>query len=338
VSDKRKTKEARRAARKSAAKGKRLARSHREAVGKAQPVVDRDAAGRAPPVVDRDAAGRAHLVVHRDGRGRADRLALSRPLFNDQWQNDVAIAAASTADAFLTAGRTPEKAIALGRNAMAGTSKIVDGALAISPDRPLACRAGCAHCCHQAVGVSPPEVFAIYDHLRATRTPGKLEVTVGRIRDADDRTRGMTSAERISPDLPCPFLEEDRCSIYEVRPLPCRGTNSLDAAVCERALREPEARAAFLAGALSIPCFVEPIRAFHAVAAGMQLGLSELHGLQMLPLELTAAMRILVDAPEIVPQRWLAGEDPFEAARGGDNTNDAWIGELSGRRPESGSC
>ena len=101
-------------------------------------------------------------------------------------------------------------------------------------DRPPACRAGCAHCCHQTVGVTPPEVFAIYDHLRATRTAGRT----GRRRAAHSRRRRQDArhgpADRLSPDLPCPFLVDERCSIYEVRPLSCRGTNSLDAAACER--------------------------------------------------------------------------------------------------------
>ena len=108
----------------------------------------------------------------------------------------------------------------------------------------------------------------------------------------------------------------------------------MDASVCARALRDPEARAAFLAGALAVPCFLEPIRAFHAVAAGMQLALDELHGLQVLPLELTAAMRIMADEPDLVPLQWLAGEDPFAAARGGDNSDDPRIRALSGRKAD----
>jgi hypothetical protein len=282
--------------------------------------------------VHRDAQGRAHLVVHSDARGRTVGLGLSRPLFDEQWQNDVAVAAATTAHALLSDGHTPEQAIALGRNAMAGTSKIADGALALSPDRPPACRAGCAFCCHQMVGVVAPEVFAIYQHLRATRAPGELASVVARIRAADDRTRGMTSADRLSAELPCPFLEEERCSIYEARPLACRGANSLDAAACERTLRDPAARARFLAGTFSVPCYLEPIRAFHAVTAGLQLALHQLHGLRMLPLELTAAMRIMLDDPDVVPRQWLAGEDPFAPARGGDVTDDPLARHLAGAR------
>jgi len=271
-------------------------------------------------------------VIQRDGDGRPVGLALSQALFNEAWQNDVAIAAAATAHGMLGEGHTLERAVALGRNAMAGTSKIADGVLAQSPERPPACRAGCAHCCHQSVGVTPPEVFAIYDHLRAACTPGELAETVQRLRAADDRTRGMTAAERLSPEFPCPFLEASRCSIYEVRPLSCRGANSLDAGACERTLHDQDARAALLAGTESIPCYLEPIRAFHAVTAGMQLALDQLHGLEARPLELTAAMRIMADDPDGVPAAWLGGKDPFAAAAGGDNTGDPRIREVSGRR------
>ena len=63
----------------------------------------------------------------------------------------------------------------------------------------------------------------------------------------------------------------------------------------------------------------------------MQLALDELHGLEVLPLELTAAMRIMIDDPDTTPQRWLGGQDPFQAARGGDATDDPRIRTLSGK-------
>jgi len=282
-------------------------------------------------VVARDARGRAHLVIARDAEGRTVGMALSQPLFEAAWQNDVALAAAGTSHALLADDYTFAGAAEVGKSAMVGASKLIDGALAQSPDRPPACRAGCAHCFYQAVGVTPPEVFAIYDHLRATRPAGELGAVVARVRDADDRTRGLAAADRLSPDHPCPFLEDGRCSIYEVRPLSCRGTNSLDAAACERNLRDPVAHAAFVAGTASVPCYLEPIRAFHAVTAGLQIALDELHGLDVLPLELTAAIRILADDPDGVPARWLGGKDPFAAARGGDVTEDPRQQELSGR-------
>jgi hypothetical protein len=308
VSERRKRREAERAARKAAEKQRKAE-------------------------VRRDAEGRAHLfVIHRDARGRPARLSLSRPLFHDDWQNGVTVAAASTAYGMLGQAPTLEGSVALGRNAMSATSKLAEAALSSSPAGELACRPGCAHCCHQAVGVSPPEVFVIHDHLLATRTPAELEAFDQRLRSADERTRGMSLTERLSPELPCPFLEQGRCSIYEVRPLACRGKNSLDATACERTLFEPEARADFISGKLAVPCYREPIRAFHAVSAGVQLALEELLRLHAEPLELTAAMRVLRDDPESVPRRWLSGEDPFAQARGGDASDDPRLRELSGRR------
>jgi hypothetical protein len=285
--------------------------------------------GKGSPV-RRDAQGRAHLIIERDAVGNPVGLSLDRPVFNEAWQNEVALTTATATHVMLNEAYTPAQAAAVGRQAMAGASEVAEAALAQSPDRPPACRSGCASCCHQTVGVTAPEVFAIYDHLRATRTPGELQAVVAHLRETDDRTRGMGSADRLSPDLPCPFLVDARCSIYEVRPLSCRGTNSLDVSVCERTLRDPETRAAFLAGTVSVPCYLEPIRAFHAVTAGVQMALDQLHGLEVMPLELTAAMRILADDPDAVPQQWLGGKDPFAAARGGDNTDDPRIRKLSG--------
>ena len=255
---------------------------------------------RAAPV-RRDAQGRAHLIIQRDEYGTPLGVALDGPLFQAEWENELALATAATTHEMLNEAYTPEQAAAVGRNAMVGTS--TGGGRRDRPvsNRPPACRAGCAHCCHQTVGVTPPEVFAIHAHLRATRTPDELDAVAARIRAADDSTRGMATLDRVSPDLPCPFLVEARCSIYEARPLACRGTNSLDASACERSLHDPATRAAFLAGTVSVPCYLEPMRAFHAVTAGLQLALDQLHGLEGTPLELTAAMRIMIDDPDTVP-------------------------------------
>ena len=101
--------------------------------------------------------GRIHLLVKRDPDGRVVALGLSAPLFHDAWQNDVAVAAASTANQLMSAGHTLENAVQLGREAMTGTSKIADGALSLAVEQRPACHSGCAHCCYQAVGVSAPE-------------------------------------------------------------------------------------------------------------------------------------------------------------------------------------
>jgi hypothetical protein len=60
----------------------------------------------------------------------------------------------------------------------------------------------------------------------------------------------------------------------------------------------------------------------------MQMGASELHGLHMEALELTNALNVLLRDPEAVQRSWLAGEDPFLDARGGESAEEE---RLSGR-------
>jgi hypothetical protein len=186
------------------------------------------------------------------------------------------------------------------------------------------------------VGVTPPEALAIFEHVRTTRSAAALERLRDYVADRYEKTRGLSSAERFSPEHPCVFLEGGRCSIYEVRPLSCRAMNSLDAGECARRLREPEARAAFLATGAGSRSFMEPIRAYHAVSAGLQLGLSELYEVDMRPLDLVAAMQLLFTGPESLGRDWAAGGKVFEPARGGDSTESAAVRQLSGALPEFG--
>ena len=283
--------------------------------------------------VARDPGGRVHLAVHRDPVSGAETVALAAPLFAETWQNDVAAAAAGTAHGLLAGAPTLEAVVALARNAMDGASRLIEGLLARAPAGALACRAGCDHCCYQSVGVTPPEALAIFDHLSRTLSDTQLESLAAHVAAQRARTRGLSTAERFSPEHPCAFLDVagGRCTIYEVRPLSCRGMNSLDAAECEKRLRDPAARAAFLADGVGGHSFVEPIRAFHAVSAGIQLGLFELHGLDMRPLDLIAALDLLLNGPEEIPDAWIGGGSPFESARGSDATDAPGPRALSGR-------
>jgi hypothetical protein len=62
----------------------------------------------------------------------------------------------------------------------------------------------------------------------------------------------------------------------------------------------------------------------------MQLALVELYQLDMRPLELTAAMQLLLGGPDTLPSAWIAKDSPFEAALAGDKSTDTVMLELSG--------
>lgn len=119
---------------------------------------------------------------------------------------------------------------------------------------PVSCRAGCAHCCRQPVFITPLEGVAINDFIEqqgmaqkvAARIRRYLEEIRGRrngvagLKALWDNVRGLGPAPSqtlrravYGPD--CPFLVNNRCSIYAVRPLMCREHISFDdPRKCER--------------------------------------------------------------------------------------------------------
>lgn len=78
----------------------------------------------------------------------------------------------------------------------------------------VACKRGCSHCCHIAVGVMTVEAELIGKRIgRKPRTvPGRTH-----FRDFDYGYHN-----------PCTFLRDGECSIYEHRPLACRIHFNLD--------------------------------------------------------------------------------------------------------------
>lgn len=284
-----------------------------------------------PGATQRDAAGRVHLRLHEDGAGRRF-VTLQSPVFDAAWQNELARAAAESSLRALEPGPTLERTTAVTREVMRATSRLADGLLARAANGTVACKAGCDHCCHQSVGVTPPEAFTIVQHLKQTLTEELLEARRARIAAAFESNRGLSTEQRFSPEHPCPFLDDGQCSIYEVRPLSCRGMNSLDDAECARNLRDPQSRERFLERGAGGQSFLEPIRAFHAMSAGLQLGISELFALDMRPLDLVAACHLLLQRWEPLVEAWLHGAPALVEARGGDATADVTSHELSGRR------
>ena len=276
--------------------------------------------------------GRVHLALVRDPATGHELVSLGRPVFAEGWQDELVTGTASTARGMLGDQPTVDGAVELARSAMAATSRLAEGLLVRAPAGAVACQAGCDHCCHQSVGVTPPEALAIWRHLTSTLSSDELAQVASHVAAIRARTRGLSSDDRHSPDHPCAFLRDGRCAIYEVRPLACRGMNAFDAGLCARRLRDAATRAAFIAdpGSLEPTSFMEPIRAFHAISAGLQLGLAELYRLDMRPLDLAAALDLLLSGPPSQAQAWIDGGSPFASARGGDGSHQPGVHRLSG--------
>lgn len=175
--------------------------------------------------------------------------------------------------------------------------------------KPIACKKGCAFCCYVQVHPTAPEVLRIAEHLRATMSERQLRALRKRVAEYDDCVREMSMKELSRLRLPCLFLGGvfgNRCTIYPVRPLICRGWNSTDADVCADVYRGTSPRA--------VPH--DQIRIDIMLALrdrGLRAGLADA-GLSNDLLRLPTALRIALDAPDAA-ERWLAGEPMFDAAR-----------------------
>jgi hypothetical protein len=98
---------------------------------------------------------------------------------------------------------------------------------------PIACKKGCAHCCHVFVSTTAPELLFIAKLVRR-----RGDAVMARLQAAYAQTKHLGAEERLRHASPCPLLEHDACSIYDSRPKACRVAVSGDAAVCARVLRQ----------------------------------------------------------------------------------------------------
>ncbi|MCP9455617.1 MAG: YkgJ family cysteine cluster protein [Nitrospira sp.] len=110
--------------------------------------------------------------------------------------------------------------------------------------RLCSCTKGCAACCRMLVPLSPPEAFRLMDHVRQWPLEQQQRLAV-RLADIKSvlaahgiwqRLLAVVESEQPPNDddlaplneayyslrIPCPFLEDNVCSVYEERPSACR--------------------------------------------------------------------------------------------------------------------
>jgi Fe-S-cluster containining protein len=134
---------------------------------------------------------------------------------------------------------TPRRMLPVFRNVC---HSIVDAAVghAEKHGKKVTCAAGCGACCRQLVPISPVEAGMIKDLVDSFAPERKSEI-LARFSEAESylRDSGLLSVlERLDKPtgaeykelglayfrlgIPCPFLENESCSIHPDRPLVCR--------------------------------------------------------------------------------------------------------------------
>jgi len=131
-------------------------------------------------------------------------------------------------------------------NSLTELTTAVAGREAAAAGRPVRCAPGCGACCRQLVPIAPAEAIALRATIAgleprhrervearftaATRqflTSGLTEQLAASDPTGRDRPQVPVSRRRLGLEyfaqaIPCPFLEQESCSIHPHRPLACR--------------------------------------------------------------------------------------------------------------------
>ncbi len=153
----------------------------------------------------------------------------------------------------------------------------------------ISCQKGCAACCRMMIPVAPPEAFALrtvvealpsikkkpllerFQSAQKTLREAGLEEGLHRLAFSEDQV----TDDELEPlnrayyalRMPCPFLEDEVCSIYEQRPSACRELLvTSPAELCQDLIRNPvnlipaPFRIGTVLSTLWADCFQGPIR------------------------------------------------------------------------------
>lgn len=156
----------------------------------------------------------------------------------------------------------------------------------IKEDNRIKCREGCCFCCSNTkVIVYMPEVLLICKYILNHIEPEIIQQIWKRLSTAVKTIYDIY-------DVPsrfqrqCPFLEQMKCLIYEVRPANCRQYHSINVDICEHRYINPSAK---------LPESVEPELklTLHAAIAGFEDAFTRM-GMDMKRLEFVKTLFLVL--------------------------------------------
>ena len=205
----------------------------------------------------------------------------------------------------LGGSRQPDVVDVIVNDAHSHADWLTDGAKRVIPPGPIVCREGCSFCCHLRVVTTIPEVLQIAAKVRSNNDSDGTEALRQRIAQYRNATTGLDAAARRRLRVACPLLVDDLCTVYAVRPMSCRGWNSLDVSGCEAHFLDPSR-------GVRIPVYGPQYQINAFVQDGIACGLRAA-GLQHDRVELGEALGVSLEVADVA-ERWLRGECLFTAA------------------------
>jgi hypothetical protein len=132
-------------------------------------------------------------------------------------------------------------------------------------------------------------------------------------------TDGMDMSRRDRVRLDCPFLEAGQCTVYEVRPVACRGYSSYSVDDCRKDFERP---------GTGVEVHTNALRelVYGAIREGLAIACKSA-SVEHRPLELVRAYKIASEDPTLA-ETWRGRPEAFETATGADVFPGPWSDEL----------
>jgi len=188
------------------------------------------------------------------------------------------------------------------QDVMAYSHDIVDALESSNQSPAVACGPGCSYCCHSQIHVLPIEALLILSFLNESFTKKQILLLMDKIEKRLQRTRkkALGSLFSIKEELPCIFLENGMCGIYQVRPFICRAWNSLDSSLCRKIFNSGEFDNEIEASSARNLVFESSRSLFADFARQLKL--------ETVPFEMTQAILNCIKTTNPLPL-WLSGQD-----------------------------
>ncbi len=174
---------------------------------------------------------------------------------------------------------------------------------------PIDCQPGCHYCCYNQPIVTPPEALLIGHSVEKTFTDRERSGLFERMASILEliRDKGQDEIVMMRHELPCIFLTNGMCSVYEVRPAICRACSSTSAEHCATVFESRDTRA-------RLRCYAQIREIFQTAHAGLIENCEDM-GCQSDFLLITEAMHDYFQHPRPI-EAWLAGDKIFHPREG----------------------
>lgn len=109
----------------------------------------------------------------------------------------------------------------------------------VASSTKTACGAGCWYCCYYKVVARAAEVFLIVDFIHRNFSKGRLTQVAAQAKRNVAEVDGLSHAEHLATNQQCPFLVDEKCSVYQARPEKCRTFHATDVERCRLSYERP---------------------------------------------------------------------------------------------------